>query len=119
MGSSPKMLKLFTSLVLLSSICARHYLIETEGATSRNEAYDEYDDYDVGVSLNQLNAALLKGGIKPSAKITEKFHELDTNKDGLLEKSEVTSATEGGQDYFLFTLIAAAVAAAAGAAAGA
>ena len=71
---------------------------------------------DGGVSLNQLNAALLKRGIKPSAKITEKFHELDTNKDGLLEKSEVTSAAEAedGGDYF-FGIIAALIAAAAGA----
>ena len=67
-----------------------------------DEAYDEYDDYDGGVNLNQLNAALLKQGIKPLAKFTEKFHELDTNKDGLLEKSEVTSAAEAedGGDYF-------------------
>merc|ERR1712156_7814 len=111
MGSSPMMLKLFTALVLICSICARHYLIETE-----DEAYDEYDDYDGGMNLNQLNAALLKQGIKPSAKITEKFHELDTNKDGLLEKSEVTSAAEAedGGDYF-FGIIAALIAAAAGA----
>ena len=75
------------------------------GITIQNitdEAYDEYDDYDVGVSLNQLNAALLKGGIKPSAKITEKFHELDTNKNGLLEKSEAEAAK---QDYGAGTVI--------------
>ena len=79
-----------------------------------DEAYDEYDDYDVGMNINQLNAALLKGGIKPSAKITEKFHELDTNKNGMLERFEVTSATEGEQDYFLFTILATAIAALAG-----
>ena len=61
-----------------------------------DEAYDEYDDYDGGMNLNQLNAALLKQGIKPSAKITEKFHELDTNQNGLLEKSEAEAAE---QDY--------------------
>ena len=61
-----------------------------------DEAYDEYDDYDVGMNINQLNAALLKRGIKPSAKFTEKFHELDTNQNGLLEKSEAEAAE---QDY--------------------
>ena len=69
---------------------------------------------DGGMNINQLNAALLKRGIKPSAKITEKFHELDTNKNGMLERFEVTSATEGEQDYFLFTILATAIAALAG-----
>ena len=67
-----------------------------------DEAYDEYDDYDVGMNINQLNAALLKRGIKPSAKFTEKFHELDTNKNGLLEKSEAEAAE---QDYGAGTVI--------------
>ena len=66
-----------------------------------DEAYDEYDDYDVGMNINQLNAALLKRGIKPPAEFTDIFSELDTNKNGLLQKSEVNSATEAeeGQDY--------------------
>ena len=51
---------------------------------------------DGGMNINQLNAALLKRGIKPSAKFTEKFHELDTNQNGLLEKSEAEAAE---QDY--------------------
>merc|ERR1719150_1889316 len=107
------MLKLFTALVLIYSVCAKHYLIKTEGATSRNEAYDEYDDYDGGMSINQLNAALLKRGLEPSAKFTKKFHELDTNKDGLLEKNEVASAAEAeeGEDYFIGMIVAAIIAA--------
>ena len=78
-----------------------------------DEAYDEYDDYDGGMSINQLNAALLKRGLEPSAKFTKKFHELDTNKDGLLEKNEVASAAEAeeGEDYFIGMIVAAIIAA--------
>ena len=63
---------------------------------------------DGGIDLNELNAALSKDNIKPSAMVTEKFKELDTNKNGKLEKSEVSSENEGGEDYqltFLETLL--------------
>ena len=49
---------------------------------------------DGGMNINQLNGAPLKRGIKPSAKITEKFYELDTNKNEMLEKSEEEDLVE-------------------------
>ena len=61
---------------------------------------------DGGIDLNELETILAKGGLKPSTKIIEKFHELDTNKNGKIEESEVES--EGsGEDYFIGTLIGA------------
>ena len=54
---------------------------------------------DEGIDTNELNTVLSKSNIKPSADITEKFNELDTNKNGKLEESEVSSAIEGGGDY--------------------
>ena len=55
---------------------------------------------DEGIDTNELNTVLFKSKIKPPADITEKFNELDTNKNGKLEESEVSSAIEGGGDYF-------------------
>ena len=55
---------------------------------------------DGGIDTNELNTVLSKSNIKPSADITEKFNELDTNKNGKLEESEVSSAIERGRDYF-------------------
>ena len=54
---------------------------------------------DGGIDTNELNTVLSKSNIKPSADITEKFNELDSNKNGKLEESEVSSAIEGGGDY--------------------
>ena len=54
---------------------------------------------DEGIDTNELNTVLFKSTIKPPADITEKFNELDTNKNGKLEESEVSSAIEGGGDY--------------------
>ena len=56
---------------------------------------------DGGIDLNELETILAKGGLKPSTKIIEKFQELDTNKNGKIEESEVES--EGsGEDYFFW-----------------
>ena len=52
---------------------------------------------DGGIDTNELNTILSKSNIKPSAEITKKFNELDTNKNGKVEKSEVSSQ---GEDYF-------------------
>ena len=63
---------------------------------------------DGGVDLDELKTILTKAGIKPSPMSIEIFHELDTNKNGLLEKSEVKSEGEG-EDYGLFTSLLSAV----------
>ena len=55
---------------------------------------------DGGIDENELKAVLSKSNIKPSAEIAEKFNELDTNKNGKLEESEISSTTKGGKDYF-------------------
>ena len=53
---------------------------------------------DGGIDLNELETLLVKGGLKLSTTIIEKFNELDTNKNGKIEESEVKS--EGlGEDY--------------------
>ena len=53
---------------------------------------------DGSIDLNELETLLAKGGLELSTKIIEKFHELDTNKNGKIEESEVES--EGsGEDY--------------------
>ena len=51
---------------------------------------------DGGIDKNELNTLLSKSNIKPSAEITEKFNELDTNKNGKLEESEIRSMTRQG-----------------------
>ena len=54
---------------------------------------------DGGIDLNELETLLAKVGLKPSTTVIGKFNELDTNKNGKIEKSEVES--EGsGEDYF-------------------
>ena len=64
------------------------------------------EESDEGIDTNELNTVLSKSNIKSSADITEKFNELDTNKNGKLEESEVSSAIEGGGDYLgLFRLL--------------
>ena len=58
---------------------------------------------DGGIDLNELETLLVKGGLKLSTTIIEKFNELDTNKNGKIEESEVES--EGsGEDYFIGVL---------------
>ena len=52
---------------------------------------------DGGIDKDELNKVLLKSNIKPSAEITEKFNELDTNRNGKIEESEISSMTEGGE----------------------
>ena len=57
---------------------------------------------DGGIDLNELETLLAKVGLKPSTKVIEKFHELDTNKNGKIEESEVESEGLGeGEDYGL------------------
>ena len=53
-----------------------------------------------GIDENELKAVLSKSNIKPLTEIAEKFNELDTNKNGKLEESEISSTTKGGKDYF-------------------
>ena len=55
---------------------------------------------DGGIDTNELNTVLSKSNIKPSADITEKFNEFDTNKNVKFEESEVSSTSEEGEDYF-------------------
>ena len=79
---------------------------------------------DGGVDQEEFKTMLAKGGLKPSSLSTQKFNELDTNKNGKLEESEMKSDTEGeGEDYdfwdWLGTTVSNVIAAVAGAAAGA
>ena len=60
---------------------------------------------DGGIDTNELNTVLSKSNIKSSADITEKFNELDTNKNGKVEESELSSITKGGEDYFFGGLL--------------
>ena len=64
-------------------------------------------EHDGGIDQDELNKALAKIGIKPSAKITKKFNELDTNKNGKLEASETENIWNfgtDGEDYSLDAL---------------
>ena len=57
---------------------------------------------DGGLDQEEFKTVLAKGGLKPSPLSNQKFNELDTNKNGKLEESEVKSNTEGegdGEDY--------------------
>ena len=55
---------------------------------------------DGGIDLNELEAIFAKVGLKPSTTVIGKFNELDTNKNGKIEESEVES--EGsGEDYII------------------
>ena len=56
---------------------------------------------DGGIDKNELNTLLSKSNIKPSAKLTEIFNDLDTNKNGKLEESEIRSPTGSGRRLYL------------------
>ena len=60
---------------------------------------------DGGIDKNELNTVLLKSNIKPSAEITEKFNELDTNRNGKIEESEISSTTEGRESRIFPNLL--------------
>ena len=59
---------------------------------------------DGGIDLNELETILAKGGLKLSTRIIETFNELDTNKNGKIEESEVES-DGSGEDYAIGALI--------------
>ena len=55
---------------------------------------------DGGLDQEEFKTVLAKGGLKPSPLSNQKFDELDTNKNGKVEESEVKSDTKGeGEDY--------------------
>ena len=59
---------------------------------------------DGGIDKNELKELLSMSKIKPitavvSAKLTEKFNEFDTNKNGKIEESEIRSKTEARAVY--------------------
>ena len=59
-------------------------------------------EMDGGFDLNEVKTILAKSGLKPPTNIIEKFNKLDTNKNGLIEKSEVGFEEEGeGEDYWI------------------
>ena len=60
---------------------------------------------DGGIDKKELNTVFSKSNIKPSAEITKKFNELDTNKNGKVEESELSSISKGGEDYFFGGLL--------------
>ena len=55
--------------------------------------------HDGGIDLNELKTVLAKNDLETSPMIIDRFKELDTNENGLLEKSEVKSENDG-EDYF-------------------
>ena len=57
-------------------------------------------EMDGGFDLNEVKTILAKSGLKPPTNIIEKFNELDTNKNGLLERSEV-GYEEEEEDYLI------------------
>ena len=57
-------------------------------------------EMDGGFDLNEVKTILAKSGLKPPTNIIEKFNELDTNKNGLIERSEV-GFEEEGEDYIM------------------
>ena len=58
---------------------------------------------DGGVDQEEFKTMLAKGGLKPSPLSSKSFNELDTNKNGKLEESEVKPDIEGeGMDYGIF-----------------
>ena len=58
---------------------------------------------DGGIDLNELETILAKGGLKLSTRIIETFNELDTNKNGKIEESEVES--EGSGEDYAFSML--------------
>ena len=67
-----------------------------------NEEEAKEMESDGGIDLNELETVFAKGGLKPSTMVIEKFNELDTNKNGKIEESEVESEGSGeGEDYGL------------------
>ena len=61
-------------------------------------------EYDGGIDKNELKELLSMSKVKlitavVSAKINEKFNELDTNKNGKIEESEIRSKTEARAVY--------------------
>ena len=64
-------------------------------------------EMDGGFDLNEVKTILAKSGLKPPTNIIEKFNELDTNKNGLIERSEV-GFEEEGEDYWMGVMAVAA-----------
>ena len=61
-------------------------------------------EMDGGFDLNEVKTILAKSGLKPPTNIIEKFNELDTNQNGLIEKSEV-GFEEEGEDYLIMGFV--------------
>ena len=55
---------------------------------------------DGGIDLEELKKIFSRGGLKLQTQVVERFNELDANKNGKLEQSEVKSDGEG-EDYML------------------
>ena len=55
---------------------------------------------DGGIDLEELKKIFSRGDLKLRTQVVERFNELDANKNGKLEQSEVKSDGEG-EDYML------------------
>ena len=77
---------------------------------NNNEEEVKEMDFDGVITLDEMKAVLAKNGQKLPTMIIEKFTELDTNKNGKLEKLELKPEGEG-EDYWIVGLFAAFVAA--------
>ena len=55
---------------------------------------------DGGIDLEELKKIFSRGDLKLRTQVVERFNELDANKNGKLEQSEVISDGEG-EDYML------------------
>ena len=77
---------------------------------NNNEEEVKEMDFDGVITLDEMKAVFAKNGQKLPTMIIEKFTELDTNKNGKLEKSELKPEGEG-EDYWIVGLFAAFLAA--------
>ena len=59
---------------------------------------------DGGIDLDEVEKIFSRGGLKLQTQVIERFNELDANKNGKLEQSEVKSEGEG-EDYAVPALL--------------
>merc|ERR1739838_1219200 len=78
----------------------RNKLVELSKKIVERESDIELNEMasDGGIDLNELKTVLAKNDLETSPMIIDRFKELDTNENGLLEKSEVESEDDG-EDY--------------------
>ena len=74
--------------------------IAAELSSIVNEKEVKEMESDGGIDLEELEEIFSRSGLKLRTQVVERFNELDANKNGKLEQSEVKSDGEG-EDYML------------------